>query len=118
MKPLFLMLVFLVTSLVAQAQQWSYTANLADVTVSGTAAAVFSAADINAGGGHVQATQAVCSLTTANIRVTLDGTTPTSSYGQVLTPGVWVFQSNAVLNGLRAIRDDATSGVLSCSIQG
>ncbi len=104
--------------------QWRYTKTLADVTVAGTAVGVFctigsaTCSDIDAGDGHVQATQATCTLVTANIRVTWDGTTPTTSVGQVLTPGAWVFSGTDTLKNLQAIRDDASSGVLSCVVVG
>ena len=98
--------------------QWGYVNTLDDVTVSGTAAAVFSSADVQAGSGHVQADLATCSLTTANIRVTTDGSTPTTSYGEVLVPGNYVFQGNQILRVLTAIRDDSTSAVLSCTLYG
>ncbi len=118
MKRFALALLVLLLTVPVMAQQWQYQHIVADVTVSGTAASVFSSADINAGGGHVQATSAVCSLTGANIRITYDGTTPTTSLGIVLTPGIWSFVGNATLNALSAIRDDSTSAVLSCVVQG
>lgn len=105
-------------SVVGLSAQWGYVNTLDDVTVSGTAAAVFSSADVQAGSGHVQADLATCSLTTANIRVTTDGSTPTTSYGEVLVPGNYVFQGNQILRVLTAIRDDSTSAVLSCTLYG
>lgn len=100
------------------AQQWSYKKTLADITVSGTAASVFTAADVQAGAGHVQATRAECTLLTANIRVTADGTTPTTSVGQVLTPGNYIITGTDILLSLQAIRDDSTSATLTCVLYG
>lgn len=98
--------------------QYSYSKIVAEVTVSGTAAAVFSASDIQAGSGHVQATIATCSVTGANIRVTWDGTTPTSTLGVILVPGNWTFQGTNTLLNLQAIRDDSTSATVNCTVQG
>ena len=117
MKRLLLILVLLALSVPVSAQ-WRYVLTLADVTVTGTAASVFSATDVRAGNGHVQATLATCTLVTANIRVAWDGTVPTTSLGQVLVPGAYVIQGTDVLLGLQAIRDDAVSGVLSCVLSG
>lgn len=90
---------------------------IADVTVTDTAATVFTAADINAGASHPQAVSASCSLTGGNIRVTFDGTTPTSSLGQVLLiGGPYSIGPTANLLNMQAIRDDSTSGVLSCTL--
>lgn len=105
-------------------QQWSYTKTQADVTVAGTAIGVFctiaaaTCADVNVGAGHPQAVAGYCSLTGGNIRVTIDGTTATSSLGTVLTPGVWWFFGNPTLIAAQAIRDDSTSGTLSCTVFG
>jgi len=107
-----------------EAQQWRYTATLADLTVAGTATGVFctigaaTCANVQAGNGHVQASQASCALTGANIRITWDGTAATTSVGEVLTPGIWIFSGPDVLTNLQAIRDDATSATLSCVIYG
>lgn len=103
---------------------WSYSKVQADVTVAAAAVGVFctigssSCSDVQAGNGHVQATLGVCSLTGGNIRVTTDGQTATSSLGTVLTPGVWVFQGTQTMLVANAIRDDSTSGVLSCTVYG
>ncbi len=116
--------VFLWVSVPLHAQQWRYTATLADVSVAGTATGVFctigsaTCANVDAGGGHVQGTSGVCSLTTANIRISWDGTSPTTSLGQVLTPGVWIFSGTDTLKNLRAIQDDSGTGVLSCVVFG
>jgi len=104
--------------------QFRYVKVQADVTVAASAIGIFctigsaTCDDVNAANGHVQATQGVCSLTGGNIRVTTDGTTVTSALGTVLTPGVWIFDTNQVLRIAQAIRDDSTSGVLSCTLVG
>ena len=100
------------------AQQWSYKKTLATITVAGTAASVFSSADIAAGSGHVQATLATCTLQAANIRVTTDGTVPTTSLGQVLTPGSYTITGTDILLNLQAIRDDSVSATLDCVLYG
>lgn len=98
--------------------QWSYTKTAAEVTVAGTAIALFTAADVQAGNGHVQAVQAVCSLTGANIRISFDGTDPTTNQGQILTPGQYIVSGNAVLQSLKGIRDDSTSATWNCVVYG
>lgn len=97
---------------------WSYSKPIADVTVAGTAATVFTAADINAGNGHVQATGATCAVSTAAIRVTWDGTTPTTALGYLMPPGQYVISGTATLLNLQGIRNTSTSGVLSCVVFG
>lgn len=124
MKRLLLVLGVIVLSVPLSAQQWRYVSVQADVTVAGTAIGIFctigggSCDAVNAANGHVQATQGVCSLTGGNIRITTDGSTATTNLGTVLTPGVWVFSGNQVLRVANAIRDDSTSGVLSCTLVG
>lgn len=113
-----LILLLLLAVPVGAQPQYSYSKAVAEATVSGTAAAVFSSADIVAGGGHVQATIATCSITGANIRVTWDGQTPTTSFGVVLVPGNWVFSGTDTLLNLQAIRDDSTSATMNCLVQG
>lgn len=98
--------------------QWAYVLTLTEVTVTGTAASVFTASDIQAGNGHPQAVQATCSLSGASIRVTWDGQTPTTSLGQVLTPGQYIFSGTQTLLNLQAIRDDSTNATLNCIIYG
>lgn len=119
----FVLLVLLAGSASAQ-QSWRWLKTQADVTVAGSAIGIFctigsaTCDDVNAASGHVQATAGYCSLTGGNIRVTIDGTTATTSVGTVLTPGVWWFTSNQVLLIAQAIRDDSTSGILSCTVVG
>lgn len=63
-----------------------------------------------------QATLAACRLETAEIRWTIDGTTPTSSVGTLLEPGDWLtvtgFDS---ISRFRAIKTGATNGQLDCT---
>lgn len=98
--------------------QWSYKKTAAEVTVAGTAIALFTSADVVAGNGHGQASQATCSLTGANIRVTFDGTTPTTSLGLILTPGIYTITGSDVMAAALAIRDDSTSATWNCDIVG
>lgn len=100
------------------AVQWSYVKTIAEITVTGTAAAVFASADILAGNGHVQATVATCSLTGANIRLSWDGQAATTNLGQIVTPGEYVLQGTDVLVNLSAIRDDSTNAALNCVVMG
>lgn len=99
------------------AAQWAYKKTSAEVTVAGTAIALFSSADVQAA-GHPDATLANCSLTGANIRVSYDGTDPTTSKGQVLTPGVYTITGTDVMLAAKGIRDDSTSATWNCILQG
>ena len=98
--------------------QWRYYKAASEVVVSGTSVSLFVLADVRAGGGHVQATQATCSLTGANIRVTFDGTVPTTNLGAVLVPGMYVLTGTDVLIQARGIRAGATDGAWSCGLVG
>lgn len=118
MKRIVIACAVVLSVLAVDAAQFRYVKTVADVTVADTAAAVFSSTDVLAGSGHVQATLATCTLTTANIRVTVDGTTPTTNLGQVLTPGAWTFSGTDTLLNLQAIRDDSTSATLACILYG
>jgi Na+/H+-dicarboxylate symporter len=66
--------------------------------------------------GQMQATQAVCSLETAEIRFTVDGTVPTSTVGHL-----WEIGETKTINGhdtlvrFAAIRTGTTSGQLDCT---
>jgi len=103
---------------VSVSAQWRYVKTEAEVTVAGTAVALLTAADVQAGSGHPAAQVANCSLSGANIRVTYDGTTPTTSVGQVLTPGNYIITGPDVLLNLKGIRDDSTSATWNCIVQG
>ena len=113
-----LMIGLLVALAVPALAQWTYIDTLDAITVSGTAGNVFTDAQIRAGNAHPQATLATCSLTTATIRVTTDGSTPTTSYGEVIAPGNYAWQGTDVLLNLQAIRDDSTSAELNCTLYG
>ena len=57
-----------------------------------------------------------CSLETAQIRFTLDGTTPTSTIGHLLGVGQTLTISHAGdIENFRAIRTGSTSGSLRCT---
>lgn len=66
--------------------------------------------------GRAQATQATCRLETAEIRFTIDGTTPTAAIGMP-----WealeekTFNGHDVLLTFQAIRTGAVSGQLDCT---
>lgn len=110
---LILILALLSLTVPLSAQSPSYV-TVADVTVAGTAVSLFTAADVQQGNGHGQAVSASCSLTGANIRVSYDGVAPTTSLGEVLTPGVWIVTGADVMLTAQGIRDDSTSAVWSC----
>jgi hypothetical protein len=84
--------------------------------VSSAAVVLFVNADVVAGAGHPQATMATCSLGGANIRVSWSGTAPTTSLGQVLTPGQYTITGPDVLANLQGIRDDSTDATWNCII--
>lgn len=111
-----LLLILAVVALTVPLLAQGYTKTIGDVTVTGTAAAVFAATDINAGAGHAAATGATCAVSTAAIRVTWDGTTPTTSSGYLMPPGQYVLTGTTTLLNLSAIRNTSTSGVLSCVV--
>ena len=95
-------------------QQFTYTAQ-EQITVAGTAIG-FTAATINVGDGHAQANTATCRNETAQIRVTVDGTTPTSTVGTLVEIGdTFQVSSNNAMNLFRAIRTGGTSGKLTCN---
>lgn len=96
-----------------QGIQWK---TVADVTVAGTAVSLFTSSDVVEGNGHAQAVSASCSLAGANIRVSWDGQAPTTSLGEVLTPGQWNVTGADVMLNMQGIRDDATSATWACTI--
>lgn len=108
---LFAWLVFLllgIASLLHAANLLSYE----QVTVANTAIG-FTSTKITPAG--VQATTATCRLETAEVRYTIDGTTPTTSVGTPWEPlEALTFNGHDVLVNFRAIRTGATSGVLNC----
>jgi len=83
------------------------------VAVAGTAIG-FTAADI-APSPPLFATIAVCRLETAQIRYTIDTTTPTASVGVLWEVGEEkTFNGQDVLSNFRGIRTGGTSGQLDC----
>lgn len=95
------------------AAQLAYRA-FEQITVANTAIG-FTAAKITPA-GLPQATLAQCRLETAQVRFTIDGTTPTSSVGTLLEIGDWLtISGHDSLERFRAIRTGSTSGQLDCT---
>lgn len=88
------------------------------ITVDATAGGKsFTAAKVepNGSGGGLQATTARCRLRTAEISFTYDGTTVTSSVGQLLEVGDYLeVTGHDNIMRFRAIRTGASSGQLDC----
>jgi hypothetical protein len=106
-----LCLMVLVASLGAQAVSYI---TFEQVTIAGSSIG-FTDAKVASGGGHVGATLASCRVETAEVRYTVDGTTPTSTVGVPLEPGDLIdVTGNDLIRSFRAIRTTATSGQLSC----
>ena len=60
-----------------------------------------------------------CRLETAQIRFTLDGTTPTTTIGTLLEVGeTLLLENRGELTGLKAIRTGGTSGLLNVEYSG
>src|SRR5689334_90629 len=93
----------LVLSVSTLSAQFVYKKTSAEITVAGTAIALFSATDIAGNAGHPAATLATCSLLGANIRVSWDGVDPTTTLGEVLTPGVYTVTGNDVMAAMKGI---------------
>jgi hypothetical protein len=85
------------------------------LTVDATAGGVpFTAAKIT--NSSSLATWARCRLETAQIRFTVDGTTPTSSVGTLLEVGdILPIHTREELLNFHAIRTGSSSGVLDCT---
>ncbi len=58
------------------------------------------------------ASYSLLTLETAQIRYTLDGTTPTTSVGHLLDPGQALTLTHGDIQGFKAIRVGSTSGIL------
>lgn len=116
MKTLCLLLVLLVT--VPLSAQWRYVKTSAEVTVAGTAIALFVDTEVQAGLGHPQATMANCSLLGANIRISYSGVDPTTTLGTVLVPGNYVVNGTDVMLAMKGIRDDSVSATWNCVLVG
>lgn len=80
----------------------------------------FTLANINnLTGVHPSAVQAVCRLELAEVRYTIDGTTPTTTVGTPWEPlETLTFNGSDTLNNFRAIRTGGTSGQLDCTYVG
>lgn len=118
MRQKVLVLGLVVALTVSVGAQWAYTKTAAEVTVGASAVDLFTEADVLAGSGHPQATVATCSLTGANIRISYSGTDPTTSLGQILTPGNYTITGASVMASLRGIRDDSTDAKWNCVLNG
>lgn len=113
-KTFFVLAVLLLALTVPVAGQYRYVA-FEQITVANTAIG-FTAATIDQGGGHPQVSIASCRLETAQVRFTVDGTTPTSTVGTLLEIGDWLtLTSPDLVRNFRAIRTGATSGQLNCT---
>ncbi len=113
MKRVLILALLVLLTLPLSAQQYKKTS--AEITVAGTAIALFSATDVN-GNGHPAATMGVCSLTGANIRISFDGVDPTTSLGEVLVPGNYVVNGTDTMLNMKGIRDDSTSATWNCIV--
>ena len=118
MKTRFLLLFLLMALTVPLSAQWTYVRTAAEITVSTAAVDLFVEADVVAGDGHVQATLATCALSGANIRISFSGTAPTTSLGQILTPGQYTVTGSDVMRTLQGIRDDSVDATWNCIIVG
>jgi hypothetical protein len=89
------------------------------ITVAATSIG-FTAANINnLTGLHPSATQATCRLELAEIRYTIDRTTPSATVGVLLEIGdVLTLIGNDTLNDVRFFRTTAVSGQLDCHYAG
>jgi hypothetical protein len=96
-------------------QAASYT-KFEALAVAGTAVG-FTAANINnTTGAHPAATSSSCRLELAEIRYTIDTTTPTSTVGTLMEIGdTLILNGNDTLNNFKAIRTTAVSGQLDCT---
>jgi hypothetical protein len=67
-------------------------------------------------GGQQIATVVSCRLQDAEIRWTIDGSTPTTTVGTMLEPLETLILSDvAAMSAFQAIRTGATSGILNCT---
>jgi len=60
----------------------------------------------------------ICTLETASVRYTTDGTTPTTTIGHLLNAGdIVIVQGQPAISNFRAIRTGGTSGSLKCTFE-
>lgn len=84
------------------------------ITVDSTSGGKSFAATEYDDGTNKPAVGAFCSLETASIRYTTDGTAPTTTVGHLVQPGeAFVVWGSKDIKAFRAIRTGATSGVLT-----
>jgi hypothetical protein len=108
MKKLFMVLVMLLIAVPA------FATSFEQISVTSGAVKTFTTAKITFSGA-VNPLRAYCTLETGDVRYTIDGTTPTSTVGHLLSAGGWieVFGPTDVVN-FKAIAT-STTGVLSCT---
>lgn len=112
----------LTVTLVAQvtnAQDYAYK-GFEQITVAGSSIGFTSSliTNVPTAQGTAQATIAICTLETANIRYTVNGTTPTNTIGVLWTSGTdKTFVGHDILVAFRSIRV-TSSGQLDCSYFG
>lgn len=117
MRRAFFILACVLALTVPMSAQFRYVA-FEQITVAATAIG-FTSATISAGNGHIQANSASCRNETAQIRFTIDGTTPTTTVGTLLEIGdSFILSSPDLLQNFKAIRTGSTSAKLSCSYFG
>lgn len=112
-----LAIVALVALTVPVAAQWRYLANVPAITIDNTAGGIALTSSYINGAGHVQANVGSCVVSVAQIRYTIDGTAPTSTFGYLVDSGGQITLSgNDVLTAFRAIRTGGSSGVIDCIV--
>lgn len=103
----------LVAASVAASAQTSYSKQ-EQITVANTAIGL-TVANITPD-GQMQATQAVCSLEGAEIRFSVDGSTPTTTVGHLAEIGErFTFNGHDTLVKLLMIRTGSVSGTMTCT---
>lgn len=105
--------------LVASASVFAAYTKFEAVTIPAASTGFTSANINNLTGIHPPATQATCRLELAEIRYTIDGSTPSASAGVLLEVGdqLTLF-GNDTLNTFRGFRTGGTSGQLDCHYSG
>lgn len=101
----------------AGATQWTYLANVPAITITNSAGGIGITTSYLSGDGHARATVGTCVVSVAQLRYTVDGTAPTSSYGYLVEIGGQIaLNGAAVLSSFRAIRTGSTSAVIDCVV--
>lgn len=92
-------------------QQRVFAHEAASITVSTTALGLTAATYDQSAAGGPKATQALVSIETNSVRVTVDGTAPTSAVGLLVTAGSTFVVCGNNIALLRAIRVSADAGM-------